>query len=243
MKLQYAGRAVSRTSHILLVIGTLTALVHGNQITIGQSSAGMVNFQNISPETVAFSFTGSCGQPNCITGMAYENQSWGTYSMWIAGGNPILTTGPDADMYLFESPSSLMLTVQIGSSSLTGIINLNQLSGGTTGVSTAIGSFTVLTTTFPTLQPSTGVVDFVVFLGNGNSVSTVLDSPVAGASVLGSLSSGELLIPAPEPPNLIVAGTVMLAGAGLLRRFHRRSPHHPSAESRAVVVPPAKVLG
>jgi len=210
------------------VVAVLTTVASANQVTIGNSTTGNVKFTNVHGDTkdVQFSFTGNCkeGGNNCVSGSGLYGTDVGSYKMWITGGSPLLTSPDSFDVYGVNLNAATvhfwMKLMTGGSGTLTGTVNLEQLSGGSIREPELLGGFTATTVSGAFLSSfSPGITtpgDFTVFLNNTINVDQVFGGK-KGAHVQGPISSGEIL-PTPEPANLGLVGTGLLMMAGVIRR-------------------------
>jgi hypothetical protein len=213
---------------LMAVVALLTTVASANQVTLGNSTTGNVKFTNVQGDTtdVQVSFTGNCGEggSNCVSGLGLYGTDEGSYKMWITGGTPLLTPPDSFAVYGVNLNAATvhfwMKLTTGGSGTLTGTVNLEQLSGGSTRVPEFLGDFTASTVSGAFLSSfAPGVTtpgDFSVFLPNTVNVDHVFGGK-RGAYVQGPISSGELL-PTPEPASLGLLGTGLLTMAGVIRR-------------------------
>ncbi len=120
---------------LFVLLISLTALGFGTPTTVilGDSSPGQVLITNTGSDTV-LSFTGSCGGPDCLTGLGYFGTNVGTYSMWFASGGSgnLVLESPIGDLFpLNMNGNTIDFTFGFGSSFLDGTVILNNVTDGT----------------------------------------------------------------------------------------------------------------
>jgi PEP-CTERM motif len=216
---------------VLLVIASTGAWANatGPQVTLSKGTAGLYSFWGTSGQ-IDFTLTGlssACGHANCVSGSAalddgLGNLTGGKYWMWLTGGPPNLTGGPNnfvADM----GTSTLYMQVGLGPhgdgtlGQIYGTVALTGASGGGTSTPTFNGMFTTITTSgalsllFP--AGSRTELDFTLNLGPATTFVVLQNGP----TISGYVSSGELT-PTPEPGTLALMGTGVLGLAGAIRR-------------------------
>jgi hypothetical protein len=144
----------------------------------------------------------------------------GTYWMWMTGGIPTMTGGPDHfTVNMGSTVIHLALQLTGFPDTLTTSLSLTDLFGGTSSAPTFDGTFANAATTglyvtadFP--SGVNGIVDFTIKLGNGTNIASL----GVGQHMSGPISSGELVPSVPEPGTLALMGTGVLSLAGLIRR-------------------------
>lgn len=201
----------------LLLVGTGSA----SQITLGEST-GQIVFTNEGSHLVDFNFNGTCGHPNCISGLGLFGSTIGSYKIWIAGGPPQLEPPNSFDIYPVNEEGATVnfsMVLNGGLGSITGLIDLQLLSGGSTFGPEFLGSFTAETTSglFVGAFPIGTALDddFTINLTHSMDVDAVYQDVTH--SIHGPLSSGEILT-TPEPSTLGLLGGGLLTMAGLLKR-------------------------
>ena len=170
-----------------MLAGASFATVVPTQITFGPNTTGSVNVTNTQASFLS------------VTGHAYQAANTGSFSfatntVFFANGNSPYTLLPNSSWF----------TVDIGSDSLTGWVDLNTMYvNGPFGF--FIGTYTIAGSTSG-------------FVQTGFPVGAVVD--IDFVTYKGRLSSGEIIpdAPVPEPGTIALVGSGLLAAAGMLRR-------------------------
>lgn len=211
------ARKVLQILLLLAIVGLVTGVSFADQITLSNSTSGQVQFSGTNPNTTATFGT--------LKGTGLFGGTLGKYQIVQSGsGSPILTN-TFFDVYSVNMGSAVLTFSMVLSdaqhSSITGILDLETLIGGSTKAPEFIG-------TFSTTSESGVFTDGQYLIGGKNpmdltvnlhaSKSTVNDVYNGTAqSAKGPISSGE--IPGvPEPATLGLLGSGLLTIAGLLRR-------------------------
>jgi len=150
-----------------------------------------------APVQTQMSFIGSCGHASCIEGDAYFGSNAGTYDMWITGNNPLITATKSPNIFAVNmNGGTLNFNFSIGSSTITGTIQLTMLKDGTNAPQ-FLGTLTVFKRHWH-LCPRSGKAGNIVPLDLTISLppgSALVDQVVAGlaGSTTGTVSSGEII--------------------------------------------------
>ena len=128
----------------LTVVGMLSGFSFADQVSLGESNLGNVQFAN-NGGTTRMSFTATCGvNPDCISGFGLLGSDVGTYQIWITGVNPKLDPPNAFDIYPVDMTGSTInfsFTLFMGLGNLTGTINAQTITGGSIAPE-LIGTFT-----------------------------------------------------------------------------------------------------
>lgn len=206
---------------LVAVLVSLTALGFGSStlVILGDSSPGQVLFTNTGFDSADVSFTGTCGSPDCLTGLGYYGTNVGTYSLWFVSGRSgnVKLESPTDGVYPIDMNGNVIdFAFGYGSSFLDGTVTLNNVTDGT-NAPRFIGGLLVTMSNIPGfVVGSTSVLDFNVFLGTNPTVDQVFSGQFP--STQGPLSSGEIVPSTPEPSSFLLFGSGVLGLAGLLRR-------------------------
>lgn len=208
------------------------------QLTVGQSTSGNVKFANMGGTTY-LEFNGSCSpfaSMHCVKGFGNVTTSNPPpqlkYSMWLVGGPPILNSVMgDPDMATVNMNGATInfaacLLSGCGSGELEGTIvfqSVHNIQGTSQNVPELVGTFTttfssgIFVSNWPVGGPqSSTAIDINLAAKGKPTVSYVMDH--VGKSTTGSVSSGEIISPVPEPGTMALLGSGLLGFAGILRR-------------------------
>ncbi len=205
---------------LLVCLLSLTAVGFGTPTTVilGDSSPGQVLITNTGSDTT-LAFTGSCGGPDCLTGLGYFGTNVGTYSMWFVSGRSgdLLLGSPNGDMFPINmNGNTIDFTFGYGSTFLDGTVVLNNVTDGT-DAPRFIGGLFVTSTNLAGFRDGTYVdLDFNIYLGTNPTIDQVFSGQYH--STQGPISSGEIVPSTPEPSSIALFGSGVLGLAGLLRR-------------------------
>ena len=226
--------ALATACLVLLVIASTGAWANATspQVTLSKGTAGLYSFWGTGGQ-IDFTLTGlsgACGHANCVSGSAILDDglgdiTGGKYWMWLTGGPPDLTGGPN-NFTVDMGTSTLYMQIGLGPhgdgtlGQIYGTVSLTVLSGGGTSTPTFNGMFTTLTTSgaLSSLFPvgSRTELDFTLNLGPNTTFVVTQNGPM----ISGYVSSGELT-PTPEPGTVALMGTGVLSLAGMIRRRMR----------------------
>lgn len=205
---------------LLFLITTMSwADIVPAQVTLGASTSNGFVF-NISQTSVSLSLPGTLGGNVLLDPWGITGKYW----MWMTGGSPTLTSVGGGNFDVDMGTAKLYLEVRLGPNGdgsmgvFDSMLALTGLHGGdgqtpqfdlTFDCLMADGTFTNL---FPMGLPGSG--DFTVGLPKGSA----LLQKSQGYTLLGYLSSGEIVSPTPEPGSLLLMGSGLLGALGVLRR-------------------------
>jgi hypothetical protein len=174
---------------VLLLVGLMSGVSFANAVQI-----------TLGPSTSGgIVTTNTYAQFSGVTGFAYQGSGTGTYGL-LNGHIPVLWNS--GNTYMLQ-PNAEPITVTIGTDTLGGFFSLGAFSQLTPKIAAFIGTFTVTSAT-----PGFGAV--------GYHPGVVVDADFV--TYYGTLSSGEILAPVPEPATIAMVGSGLLALAGVLRR-------------------------
>jgi hypothetical protein len=213
---------------IVSLLGLFAGTALADQITLGTSGVTTASFAGQGHDSLTFSSTCN-GNPDCVTGFAYDGFLGGQYDFWIFTGNsknqnhgvPDLATPSNGIFPVVSNGATFNLEVWFGSDVMTGIVTLDNLTDGTYAPR-VIGELVIQTASGQTFQGWTAgtkvPLDFVINLYGEPTVDQVWNG--LSPSTYGPISSGEI-INTSEPGTLILVGSGLIAIGGLLRRHVR----------------------
>ncbi len=208
---------------LLAAVTLMVSIGYADEVSVGNSSNGQVNFTNTGG-TTSMSLTSSCGgHSQCVSGLGLFTSDLGNYQIWVSGGPETLAVpDPPGDFPIVTNGATVnfSFTLAGGLGQLTGTLDLEDIVGGTTSAPQMIGTFTTSTVsgafTSSFVVGATSDADFTINLFNAPTVSDVYNG--LEPMTQGEISSGEILPQVPEPSTLGLLGSGLLAAAGVLKR-------------------------